>query len=259
MNETEIYRKQKMGGLIGRGRRTALVIVDFVNGFIDPDIFGGGNTLDAARATVPLLAGFRERELPIVFTRIVYADDGSDAGVWCEKAPRLRELTEANPASHVIDILKPREGEIVIRKTQPSAFFDTNLGSLLRGQNVDAIAVAGATTSGCVRATVVDGISANFRPTVIADCVGDRAEAPHQANLFDMQQKYANLIESSELGQHPSVTRTRSALESEPHAAVVAANLIGAALSVAPGPDLPSAASLVAASQLSHCGHSCLA
>ncbi len=199
MNETEIYRKQQMGGLIGKGHRTALIIVDFVNGFVDPDVFGGGNTLDAAEATVGLLNTFRERGLPVVFTRIVYAEDGSDAGIWCEKAPRLRDLTEANPASHVIDILKPDEGEIVIRKTQPSAFFDTNLSSLLRGRNIDAVAIAGATTSGCVRATVVDAISANFRPTVISDCVGDRAQGPHEANLFDMQQKYANLIHSSEI------------------------------------------------------------
>ena len=199
MNETEIYRKQQMGGLIGKGERTALVVVDFVNGFIDPEIFGGGNMLQAAESSVPLLDAFRKRDLPIVFTRIVYADDGSDAGIWCEKAPRLRELTETNPASHVIDILKPREGEIVIRKTQPSAFFDTNLGALLRSRRVDAVAVVGATTSGCVRATVVDAISANFRPTVISDCVGDRALGPHEANLFDMQQKYANVIKSNEL------------------------------------------------------------
>ncbi len=199
MNETDIYHKQQMGGLIGKGHRTALIIVDFVNGFVDPDVFGGGNTLDAAEATVGLLDTFRERGLPVVFTRIVYAEDGLDAGIWCEKAPRLRELTEANPASHVIDILKPDEGEIVIRKTQPSAFFDTNLGSLLRGRNIDAVAIAGATTSGCVRATVVDAISANFRPTVVSDCVGDRAQGPHEANLFDMQQKYANLIHSSEI------------------------------------------------------------
>ncbi len=199
MNETDIYRKQQMGGMIGKGHRTALIIVDFVNGFVDPDVFGGGNTLDAAEATVGLLDTFRERGLPVVFTRIVYAEDGSDAGIWCEKAPRLRDLTEANPASHVIDILKPDEGEIVIRKTQPSAFFDTNLSSLLRGRNIDAVAIARATTSGCVRATVVDAISANFRPTVISDCVGDRAQGPHEANLFDMQQKYANLIHSSEI------------------------------------------------------------
>ncbi|WP_424930005.1 isochorismatase family protein [Amaricoccus tamworthensis] len=199
MNDTDIYRNQKMGGMIGKGRRTALIIVDFVNGFIDPEVFGGGNTRDAAEATVPVLEAFRARNLPVVFTRIVYADDGSDAGIWCEKVPRLRELTDSSPASHVIDMLKPRAGETVIRKTQASAFFDTNLGSLLRGLNVDAVAVAGATTSGCVRATVVDAISANFRPTVITDCVGDRALGPHEANLFDMRQKYANLVTSGEL------------------------------------------------------------
>ncbi|MEM1049321.1 MAG: isochorismatase family protein [Pseudomonadota bacterium] len=199
MDETEIYRKQQMGGMIEKGRRTALIIVDFANGFIDPDIFGGGNTLEAAKATIPLLDAFRSRNLPVVFTRIVYAEDGSDAGIWCEKVPRLRELTEANPASHIVDFLEPHDGDIIVKKTQPSAFFDTTLGSVLRAQNVDTVAVAGATTSGCVRATVVDAISANFRPTVISDCVGDRALGPHEANLFDMKQKYANLISSAEL------------------------------------------------------------
>ena len=199
MDETEIYRKQRMGGTIEIGRRTALVLVDFVYGFLDPDIFGGGNTLEAAEATVPLLDAFRSRGLPIVFTRIVYAEDGSDAGIWCEKAPRLRELTENNPASHVVDFLKPRDGELIVRKTQPSAFFDTNLGSILRAKQVDAVAVVGATTSGCVRATVVDAISSNFRPTVVSDCVGDRAQGPHDASLFDMQQKYANLVTASQI------------------------------------------------------------
>ncbi len=197
MSQTDIYRRQQLGGTIGKGNRTALIVVDFVNGFIDPEIFGGGNCLDAAKASVTVLSAFRNQGLPIVFTRIVYSENGSDVGVWCEKAPRLRELTDSNPASHVIDILKPMGGEHVLCKTQPSAFFDTNLGSLLRSKNVDAVAVVGATTSGCVRATVVDAVSANFRPTVIADCVGDRAKAPHEANLFDMEQKYANLIGST--------------------------------------------------------------
>jgi maleamate amidohydrolase len=199
LDENEIYQKQRLGARITRGKRPALVIVDFVNGFVDPDVFGGGNTLDAARATVPVLAAFRERSLPVVFTRIVYAADGSDAGVWCEKAPRLRELIEGSLASQVVDFLEPMDGEIVIRKTQASAFFETGLSSLLRQRQVDAVAVAGATTSGCVRATVVDAISSNFRPTVIVDCVGDRAIGPHEANLFDMEQKYANLMTSADV------------------------------------------------------------
>lgn len=199
MSQTDIYLKQQLGGTVEKGNRTALILVDFVNGFIDPEIFGGGNCLEAAKASVSVLSAFRDQGLPIIFTRIVYAEDGSDLGIWCEKAPRLRELTESNPASQVIDILQPRRGEYVLNKTQPSAFFDTNLGSVLRSKNIDAVAVVGATTSGCVRATVVDAISSNFRPTVISDCVGDRAQAPHEANLFDMEQKYANLINSKDV------------------------------------------------------------
>ncbi|MEZ5796898.1 MAG: isochorismatase family protein [Paracoccaceae bacterium] len=199
MNQAEIYRRQEMGGTVRKGKRAALIVVDFVNGFVDPDIFGGGNCLEAAQASVGVLDAFRTRGLPVVFTRIVYAEDGSDAGVWCEKAPRLRELTESNPASHVIDLLRPQPGEAVICKTQPSAFFDTGLGAILRARDVDSVAVIGATTSGCVRATVVDAISGNFRPSVIAECVGDRALAPHQASLFDMEQKYANLVRLADL------------------------------------------------------------
>ncbi len=199
MTDADIYKKQQLGGDITKGLQPALIVVDFVNGFIDPNIFGGGNTLEAAKAAVPVVAAFRSRGLPIAYTRIVYADDGSDTGVWCEKAPRLRDLTEANPASHVVDFLAPQPGDIMIAKTQPSAFFDTGLASILRHRGVDAVIVVGATTSGCVRATVVDAISSNFRPIVLSDCVGDRAVGPHEANLFDMQQKYANLATSAEL------------------------------------------------------------
>ncbi|MEM7446510.1 MAG: isochorismatase family protein [Pseudomonadota bacterium] len=201
MDETDIYAKQQIGGRLAKGRRTALLVVDFVNGFVDPEVFGGGNTLEAAKASIPVLAAFREQGLPVVFTRIVYAEDGSDAGVWCEKMPRLKILTESNPASHVVDFLTPRTGELIVRKTQASAFCDTNLSAVLRAKGVDSLAVVGATTSGCVRASVVDAVGANFRPTVISDCVGDRALGPHEANLFDMEQKYANAVSSEAVAQ----------------------------------------------------------
>ena len=198
-DETGIYARQQFGQQIPLGRSPALIVVDFVNGFVDPEIFGGGNCLEAAQATTPVLATFRERGLPVVFTRVVYAEDGSDAGVWCEKAPRLRELTEDNAASHVVDFLAPKPGEIIVRKTQASAFFGTDLSGILRARGVDTVFVTGATTSGCVRATVVDAMSLNFRPVVITDCCGDRAAGPHEANLFDMGQKYANLVSASEV------------------------------------------------------------
>jgi maleamate amidohydrolase len=173
--DEDVYSRQTFGRSLGFGKRPALLIVDFVNGFLDPQHFGGGNISDAARMTVPLLAAARSAGVPVVFTRIVYAEDGSDAGVWCEKVPRLRILTESSPASQVIIELKPRPSEHVIRKTQASAFFGTDLAAYLVDRSVDTLIIAGCTTSGCVRASVVDAISHNLRPIVVADCVGDRA------------------------------------------------------------------------------------
>ena len=178
MADTDIYRKQQFGTPIRLGSRPALVVVDFVNGFIDPDIFGGGNILDAARQSIPVIARFRQQGAAIAYTRIVYAEDGLDAGIWCEKAPWLRQLTESAPASQVVDFLAPEPGDIVIRKTQASAFFDTGLAAILRHRQIDTLAIIGATTSGCVRATIIDAISHNFRPVAITDCIGDRADWP---------------------------------------------------------------------------------
>lgn len=195
----DVYAKQQFGQKTGFGRLPALLVVDFVNGFTDPEILGGGNILDAVEATKPLLAFFRAAKLPVVFTRIVYADDGADAGVWCQKVPRLRDLTEKAHASQVVDALAPVEGELVIRKTQASAFFGTHLAAHFVGKGVDTVVLAGCTTSGCIRASAIDAMSMNYRVTVAKDCVGDRALGPHEANLFDMGQKYADLLTGGEV------------------------------------------------------------
>lgn len=197
MTNDDIYRKQTFGQKTGFGRKPVLLVVDFVNGFTDPEVFGGGNIAEAVMATVPLLDFFRARKLPVAFTRIVYADDGADCGIWCEKVPRLRELTEAAHGSQVVDALAPRPGELVIRKTQASAFFGTHLAGVLLAKGVDTIVLVGCTTSGCVRATAIDAMSSNFRLVVASDCVGDRALGPHEANLFDIGQKYGDLSTSA--------------------------------------------------------------
>jgi maleamate amidohydrolase len=199
MNDTDIYKKQNFGNRIGFGRRSALIVVDFVNGFNDPALFGGGNIDAAVKRSVELLECFRKHRLPVAYSRIVYADDGADAGVFGLKAPGLLELHEDGPASQVVPELAPRKGELIVRKTQPSSFFDTGLAAWLVQQRVDTTVVIGCTTSGCVRATVVDAMSWNFRPIVPRDCVGDRALAPHEANLFDMQQKYADVMDRDEV------------------------------------------------------------
>ena len=199
MSELKIYQKQGFGNSSGIGHRPALLIIDFVNGFANPDQFGGGNIGEAIDSTRGLLAEARALGLPIAYTRVVYADDGSDAGVFTLKAPALAQLTENAFASQVVDQLTPRDGEYIVRKTQPSAFFGTNLTAWFVSKGVDTVIVTGCTTSGCVRASVIDSMSYNFRTVVASDCVGDRALGPHEANLFDMEQKYADLMTSSEI------------------------------------------------------------
>jgi maleamate amidohydrolase len=206
MGELDVYRQQGFGNRSGFGRSPALLIVDFVNAFNDPALFGGGNIGTAIASTRTLLQCARAQRLPIVFTRVVYAEDGSDAGVFCLKAPGLAALTENAPASQVVPELEPLKGEYVIRKTQPSAFFGTDLNGWLASKGVDTLLVAGCTTSGCVRASVVDSMSYNFRTIVVTDCVGDRAIAPHEANLFDMGQKYADLMTTAEVIDHLTST-----------------------------------------------------
>ena len=199
MNATDIYARQSFGQSTGLGRSPALLVVDFVNGFNDPDILGGGNINAAVQATVPLLDAIRRRGMPVIFTRIVYAADGSDAGLWCEKVPRLRDLTEEAWASRVVPELSPRPGELVIRKNQASAFFDTPLAALMTHRGIDSLIMVGCTTSGCVRASAIDAMSRNIRTVVVPECVGDRAEDPHAANLFDIGQKYADLMPVDDL------------------------------------------------------------
>ena len=155
----------------------------------------------AIAQTAVLLAAAREAGVPVCFTRVVYAADGSDAGIFCLKAPGLKILTEDHVSSAVVDELAPAPGEYVLRKTQPSAFFGTDLIGWLVQRRVDTLIVTGATTSGCVRATVVDAMSHNFRTIVATDCVGDRALGPHHANLFDMGQKYADLMSGAEIAK----------------------------------------------------------
>ena len=194
MADIDIYQRQGLGQASGLGQRIGLVLVDFVVGFNDPAHFGGGNIPEAIAATARLLPLARQRRWPIAHTRVVYADDGSDAGAFTLKAPGLLKLTERSPLSQFVEAVRPADGEFVIRKRQASAFFGTEFLGWLVWHRVDTLLVAGCTTSGCVRATVVDAVSNNLRTIVLSDCVGDRALAPHEANLFDMGQKYADLM-----------------------------------------------------------------
>ena len=195
MSDQEVYERQGFGRTTGLGDRIALVLVDFTEGFVDPACFGGGNIADAVQHTRGLLDLARDLGWPIAHTRVVYAEDGADAGAFARKVPGLLKLTERSTLSQIVPSLAPRPGELVIRKTQPSAFFETGFAAWLAWRRVDTLVVAGCTTSGCVRATVVDAVSHNLRTIVPSDCVGDRAIGPHRASLFDMEQKYADILD----------------------------------------------------------------
>ena len=199
MSDADLYSRQGLGRRLVPGVAPALVVVDFQVAFADPGTLGGGNIGEAIAQTARLLAFARARGWPVAHTRVVYADDGADAGGFALKAPVLVELTEDAANSQIVPEVAPAPGELVVRKRGASAFFDTTLQGWLSFRRVDTVVVAGCTTSGCVRATVVDAMQHEFRPIVAVDCVGDRALGPHEANLFDMGQKYAQLMTRAEI------------------------------------------------------------
>ncbi|MDB5992269.1 MAG: N-carbamoylsarcosine amidase [Herbaspirillum sp.] len=192
--ELHTYQKQGFGNALEIKPPYGLLIVDFVNSFADPAVFGGGNIAPAIAQTVKLLAHARKQGWPVAHSRIVFADDGADRNIFGLKVPGMVTLKENHPHSAIVPELTPVAGELVVRKTVPSAFFGTSLAPWLTQRGVQTLLVAGAVTSGCVRASVVDAMSWGFRPLVVSDCVGDRAIGPHEANLFDMAQKYASVM-----------------------------------------------------------------
>lgn len=206
----EVYVRQGFGQGSGFGRSPAVMVVDFTWSFVDPAQFGGGDIAKAVTATARLLTAARQAGWPIAYSRVVYADDGSDAGPFARKVPGLLSQTECSAATRIVDELAPASGDLVLRKTAASAFFGTGLLPWLVARCVDTLIVTGATTSGCVRATVVDSVSHGFMTVVPADCVGDRAEGPHAASLFDMGQKYADVTFSAALIQRADVWREAS-------------------------------------------------
>lgn len=198
MSDTDVYARQGFGAKMEPVPPYGLLIVDLVNGFADPSQYGGGNIPAAIERTRDLLVTARHRGWPVAHSRIVYQDDDADANVFSTKVPSMLRLKEGLASSQIVDVLAPLPGELVVRKNVPSAFFGTILTAWLTQRGVQTLLVAGAVTSGCVRASVVDAMSWGFRPLVVTDCVGDRAIEPHLANLFDMGQKYAILMERDE-------------------------------------------------------------
>ncbi len=177
----------------GLGKHPALLLVDIINSFTDPDCPLGSEAGDVVEANRQLLHAFREKQLPVVFTTVVYHDE-SQARVFRDRIPALDIL---EPGTHWVEVdprLKPRSDELVIEKQWVSGFFKTCLDQYLKEQGVDSLVVTGLTTSGCVRATAVDGLQHDYKVVIPAQAVGDRNQDAHDANLFDLNAKYADVL-----------------------------------------------------------------
>ena len=193
-NTRDVYERARLGQSITLGERPAVLVVDFSRGFTDPECTMGSDLTPEVEATRRLLASARERGVPIIFTTIGFEQNLKDGSLWLEKAPGLRELIVGGKWVEIDPRLGRREEETVILKKGASAFFGTNLPSVLVSQGVDTVILCGATTSGCVRATAVDLLQYGYPTLVPRECVGDRAQDPHEANLVDIQAKYADVV-----------------------------------------------------------------
>jgi maleamate amidohydrolase len=186
---------------IGFGRKPALVLIDFVMAYYTEGspLYGGEGVATALASALRVLAAARRAGIPIIFTNVVVQSGPLDGGVFYRKAPATRCFSAGNPMGAWPPGIDPQPGELVISKQYPSAFFGTSLASTLTANGIDTVILTGITTSGCVRATCVDTMSYGFIPIVVREGVGDRADGPHEANLFDMSAKYADVLPETEV------------------------------------------------------------
>lgn len=185
---------------IGFGKKAALIVIDLLQGYTtEGSALYAPGVIECVKEMPEVLAAARAKGMPVIHTNVRYTPpDYADGGVWVRKAPVLRDLIEGNPYAEFCEGVEPLKGEVLITKQYASAFFGTSLVATLNGLDVDTLLITGCTTSGCIRATAVDTVQHGFRPIVIRECCGDRHDGPHEANLFDINAKYGDVIPKSE-------------------------------------------------------------
>jgi len=198
---TENY-KGAFDGHLPFGARPALLIVDFVMAYLDPASPLYAGVEDVLASNERLLAAARKAAIPVLFTNVEYAPGGVDGGIFYRKLPALKLFERGSPLGAFPDSLSPRDGELVITKRYASSFFGTHLAATLTALGIDTLLITGLSTSGCVRATALDACQHGFLPFVVSDACGDRHPGPHEANLFDLQAKYAEVISESDAISH---------------------------------------------------------
>ncbi|PSJ63438.1 N-carbamoylsarcosine amidohydrolase [Kumtagia ephedrae] len=188
------------GNRIGFGKSPAVLVIDFMKAYTTEGapLYAPGVVAAVAR-TPALLAMARRTQTPVVHTNILYHAPGcADGGMWVKKSPVMAAMVPGNPLAEFCEGVEPAAGEPVFTKQYASAFFGTSLAPMLHAQGIDTLILAGCSTSGCIRASAVDGVQHGFRVIVVRDCVGDRHDGPHEANLFDIDSKYGDVVRLDE-------------------------------------------------------------
>jgi nicotinamidase-related amidase len=198
MRDKKMYKERGFANRVGFGTSPALLIIDFINAFTDVSCPLGSDLDKEIAATKQILESFRGRNLPVHFTTTAYDEAFISAGVFIKKVPSLAHLKTGTPLVEIDGRIKPKPGEVVWTKQYASAFFGTALTAALTAQKVDTLIITGCTTSGCVRASAVDSCQHGFRTIVVEECVGDRSQDAHEANLFDLNAKYADVVSLKE-------------------------------------------------------------
>ena len=194
-----LYEDRGIGTRVGFGKRPALLVIDMSVGFNDPTYRVGADQTPAVTRIAALLRSARECHVPVYFFTTAYQRDGRDAGMFGKKIPALLDLQAGDRAVEIDRRLAPIDGEIIITKKFSSAFFETNLVSLLVRDGIDTTILTGCSTSGCIRAAAVDGVSYGYHVIVPEECVSDRADGPHYASLFDINAKYGDVLPLAEV------------------------------------------------------------
>lgn len=200
MSDLQQNYKGVFDGRLGFGKKPAVLVVDFVNAYTTPGAaLYAPPVVDAVKQTVDVLKLAREKGVQVIYTRVIYAAHGRDGGIFVQKVPVLRKMVEGEPLADIVPELPPSAEDVIINKQYASAFFGTSLAATLTALGVDTLIITGCSTSGCVRATAVDGMQYGFRVIVPHECVGDRRAEPHEANLFDINSKYGDVVSKAEV------------------------------------------------------------
>ncbi len=185
---------------LGYGERPAVIVVDFVRAYTTPGApFFGQGVVDAVTHSMPLLDAARDARIPVIYTQVVYHPSGADGGLFFRKVPALKLFVKGGPLGEIDPRIPMQPDDILVTKQYPSCFFGTSLGTTLKTLEVDTVVLIGCSTSGCVRATAVDGIQYGYKVIVPRECVGDRHDAPHDAALFDINAKYGDVLPASQV------------------------------------------------------------